>query len=537
MNAEPQFPRPSNEPEFNYHADPVARAALEGHLRDATVVEIPAVIGGKRIFSGDIEEVRAPHDQGRLLARIHRPAEADVRAAIAGARAVARDWAALPFEKRASVFLRAGEIVAQQLRHRITADTMLGQSKTLDQAEPDAAGELVDFMRFNVFEAQKLYAHQPLTVPGAVNRTDWRPLEGFVYAVSPFNFTAIGANLCASPALMGNTVLWKPSQKSALANFRFFEALEQAGLPPGVINFVPADPAMTTQVALSSPDFAGLHFTGSSQVFKSLWRTIGANMDVYRGFPRIVGETGGKDFVLAHPSTDAQAIVTALVRGAFEYQGQKCSAASRAYVPRSLWPRVKAGLQEQLASLRVGDVAERETFMGAVIDGASHARLSARIAKAGDDSQAKVIAGGKVWAEPGWFVEPTVIEVTDPRHALMRDELFGPVLSVFVYEDNAWEETLALVDSTSDYALTGSIFCVDRLALARAEAVLANAAGNLYVNTKPTGAVVGQQPFGGSRASGTNDKAATWMNLLRWTSPRVIKESLLPQTHWRFTGN
>ncbi|MBT2337200.1 L-glutamate gamma-semialdehyde dehydrogenase [Variovorax paradoxus] len=536
MNALPQFPRPANEPEFNYQADPQGRAELERHLRSTEVVEIPAVIGGQKIFSGDIEEVRAPHDTSRLLARIHRPNEQQVRGAIKNSLAAAREWAALPFDKRATVFLRAAEIVAEVRRHEITAATMLGQSKTLDQAEPDAAGELIDFMRFNVYEAQKVHANQPLTVPGAMNRTDWRPLEGFVYSVSPFNFTAIGANLSCAPALMGNVCLWKPSQKSALANYRFFEILEQAGLPPGVINFVPADPAMATRAVLESPDFAGLHFTGSSQIFRSLWRSIGENVDRYRSLPRIVGETGGKDFVLAHPSADAAAVTTALIRGAFEYQGQKCSAASRAYIPRSLWPAVKSGLQQQLPDLRVGDVAQRETFMGAVIDGASHGRLAARIQKAREDSQASIVSGGRTWTEPGWFVEPTVIEVSDPRHALMRDELFGPVLTVFVYEDNAWADTLGLVDGTSDYALTGSIFCVDRQALLQAETALVNAAGNLYINTKPTGAVVGQQPFGGARASGTNDKAGSWMNLLRWTSPRVIKESYLAQGPWQFTG-
>lgn len=537
MNAHPQFPRPVNEPEFNYQTEPSARAELERHLAATQVVEIPAVVGGKRIFSGDIEEVRAPHDRGRLLARIHRPAEADIRAAVAASTAAVRDWAALPFDKRAAVFLRAADIVGSVKRHQITAATMLGQSKTLDQAEPDAAGELMDFLRFNVFEAQKIYANQPLTVPGAMNRTDWRALEGFVYAVSPFNFTAIGANLCCGPALMGNAALWKPSQKSALANWQFFEILEQAGLPPGVINFLPADPVMTSRVVLESRDFAGLHFTGSSQVFRSLWGTIGQRVGDYRSLPRIVGETGGKDFVLAHPSSDAMTVTTALIRGSFEYQGQKCSAASRAYIPKSMWPEVKAGLCERLSELKVGDVAERQTFMGAVIDGTSHARISARIEGAKGDAEARVVYGGKTWTDPGWFIEPTVVEVADPRHPLMRDELFGPVLAVFVYEDSAWEETLKLIDVTSDYALTGSIFCLDRKALLQAETELANAAGNLYINTKPTGAVIGQQPFGGSRASGTNDKAGSWMNLMRWTTPRVIKETYLPQREWRFTGN
>jgi len=534
MNSLPQFPRPANEPEFDYGGNPAGRSELDIHLNSKEVVEIPAVIGGKRVFSGDIEEVTAPHDRSRVLARIHRPGEKEVRAAIADSLSAAREWAALPFEKRASVFLRAAELVGQVRRHEITAATMLGQSKTVDQAEPDAAGELIDFMRFNVFEAQKIYANQPLTVPSAMNRTDWRPLEGFVYAVSPFNFTAIGANLCCGPALMGNVALWKPSQKSALANWKFFEILEQAGLPPGVINFIPAEPGMATRTVLESRDFAGIHFTGSSQIFRSLWRQIGENIDNYRGLPRIVGETGGKDFVLAHPSANATEVATALIRGAFEYQGQKCSAASRAYIPKSLWPAVKKGLQERLPELRVGDIAAKETFMGAVIDGGSHARLTSCIEKAKDDNDARIVHGGNSWTDPGWFVEPTVIEVSDPRHALMRDELFGPVLTVFVYADSEWEQTLALIDATSDYALTASVFCVDRKALLQAESALANAAGNLYINTKPTGAVVGQQPFGGGRASGTNDKAGSWMNLLRWTSPRVIKETLLPQAQWRF---
>lgn len=534
MSALPQFPRPANEPEFDYRSSSVARAELEGHLRSREVVEIPAVVGGRKIFSGDIEEVRAPHDRARLIARIHRPSEADVRAAIASSLRVAQEWSSMPFEKRASVFLRAAEIVAQEKRHLMTAATMLGQSKTLDQAEPDAAGELIDFLRFNVFEAQKIYPHQPLTVPNAMNRTEWRPLEGLVYAVSPFNFTAIGANLSCGPALMGNVCLWKPSMKSALANYRFFEILERAGLPHGVVNFVPADPAMATRVVLASRDFAGLHFTGSSQVLKSLWRTVGENVGTYRTFPRIVGETGGKDFLIAHPSTDAVAVTTALIRGAFEYQGQKCSATSRAYIPRSLWPAVRSGLQERLPSLRIGDVADADTFMGAVIDGASHGRVTARIQKAKSDGHAKMIYGGKSWTDPGWFVEPTVIEVTDPLHELMRDELFGPVLAVFVYEDATWEDTLRLVDSTSDYGLTGSIYCVDRSALRQAETILVNAAGNLYVNYKSTGAMTGQQPFGGGRASGTNDKAGSWMNLLRWTSPRVIKETYFPQAAWTF---
>jgi 1-pyrroline-5-carboxylate dehydrogenase len=362
-------------------------------------------------------------------------------------------------------------------------------------------------------------------------------LEGFVYAVSPFNFTAIGANLCCGPALMGNTCLWKPSPKSALSNYLFFKILEKAGLPPGVINFLPADPVMATGAVLESPHFAGLHFTGSSKVFRSLWKTVGQNIDNYRSLPRLVGETGGKDFVFVHPSADTEEVVVALVRGAFEYQGQKCSAASRAYIPRSLWPSIRSRLQERLSVLKVGDVADVRTFMGAVIDAASHERLSSRLEAAKHDATVTTVYGGECWSDPGWFVEPTVLQVEDPSHSLMQDELFGPVLAVFVYEDAGWDEALRLVDTTSPYALTGSIFCTDRLALSRAESVLRHAAGNLYINTKPTGAIVGYQLFGGGRASGTNDKAGSWMNMLRWTSPRVIKESLNSQAGWTFSGN
>lgn len=537
MNLPPRFPQPANEPAFDYRADAAARSELDAHLKSDDVVEIPTVIGGRRVFSGDIVEVRSPHDRSRLLARIHRPSEADIQASISEALRAAKDWSALPFEKRAAVFLRAADIIAREERHMITAVTMLGQGKTLDQAEPDAVGELIDFMRFNVFEAQKIFENQPLTVADAANRIEWRPLEGFVYAVSPFNFTAIGANLACGPALMGNVCVWKPSDKSALANYRFFEILERAGLPPGVINFIPAEPVLATRVALGSREFAGLHFTGSSQVFKSLWRTVGENIETYRGFPRIVGETGGKGFLVAHASANPVEVTTALIRAAFEYSGQKCSATSRAYIPKSLWPEIRAGLQARLSKLQIGDVANQDTFMGAVIDEASYRRTTARIEKLKGDNQAKVVYGGKSWTEPGWFIEPTVVEVTDPKHELMCTELFAPVLAVFVYEDADWEQTLRLVDSTSDYALTGSIYCLELGPRLQAESVLSNAAGNIYVNHKTTGAVVGQQPFGGARASGTNDKAGSWMNLLRWTSPRVVKEAHLPEAAWDFVGS
>ena len=530
----PEFPLPAHEPEMSFKAGSAGAQALSKALAGRGIVEIPTVIGGKRLYSDNIEEVRAPHDRSRVLARIHRPDESQMRQAIAGALSTARDWASLPFHARAAVMLRAAEIIATRRRIEINSATMLGQSKTIDQAEPDSACELIDFLRFNVYYAQRIYREQPLSPATAVNRADWRALEGFVYAISPFNFTAIGANLSTAPALMGNVVLWKPSEKSAWANYVFFEALEKAGLPPGVINFVPGSARELTQIALARPELAGIHFTGSTAVFKSLWGHIGSNMGVYRSFPRLVGETGGKGFVLAHPSANVDALAIALVRGAFEYQGQKCSAASRGYVPRSLWSMLRARLQERLAALKVGDVAEPDTFMGAVIDQASHERLERRLSSARTDTGATLIAGGKTWDDPGYFVQPTVIEVDDPRHPLMCEELFGPILSVFVYEDAQWAETLELIDTSSPYALTGSIFSNDRLALSEAEGALVNAAGNLYLNDKPTGAMIAQQPFGGMRASGTNDKAGSWMNLLRWTSPRVVKETYDCPTDWRF---
>lgn len=532
MSGSPQFPFPANEPECAYAAGSPERQALTTELRTDEVLEIPAVIGGQRIFSNDIEEIRAPHDQSRLLARVHRPSGSDARAAIANNLQAAAEWAATPFADRAAIMHRAAAIVAGRLRHRINAATMLGQSKTLDEAEPDSACELIDFLRFNTYNAQHVLQQQPSTPRGSQNRTDWRPLEGLVYAVSPFNFTAIGANLTCAPALMGNVVLWKPSNKSTLANYLFFEALEQAGLPPGVINFVPGDPAAVTQAVMESEHFAGLHFTGSSQVFRNLWQLAGSNIHRYRTFPRIVGETGGKDFVLAHASANADEVAVALGRAAFGYQGQKCSAASRAYIPAGLWPAVKQRLQERLSQMVVGDVANPATHMGAVIDRASYARITARLQAARSDAGVQVVAGGTFRDDPGFFIDPTVLQVQDPTHALMRDELFGPVLSVYVYEETRWEETLKLIDSTTEYALTGSIFCTERKALRHAQEVLVNAVGNLYLNDKPTGAVIGQQPFGGGRSSGTNDKAGSWMNLLRWTSPRVVKETYAPPRDW-----
>ncbi|ABM60382.1 L-glutamate gamma-semialdehyde dehydrogenase [Verminephrobacter eiseniae] len=528
MNSRSLFPRPENEPTCNYAEGTDALTKLRTHLADRTVVEIPAVVGGKKIFSDDVEIIHAPHDRSRVLARVHRPSQAQVDDAIRSNLEAAHDWSRMDFADRAAIMHRAAGIVRGRLRHRINAATMLGQSKTLDEAEADSACELIDFLHFNTFNAQQIVTDQPLSVQDAQNRCDWRPLEGFVYAVSPFNFTAIGTNLSCAPALMGNTVLWKPSNKSTWSNYLFFEALEEAGLPPGVINFVPGEASLVTDAVFASRHFAGLHFTGSSEVFRSLWKRAATGIAAYRTFPRIVGETGGKDFVLVHRSADAREVAVALLKGSFGYQGQKCSAASRAYMPASLWPKVKSILCDLMAQVRIGDVADVSTFMGAVIDQNSYRRLGDALGAAKADSQVKVVAGGTFQDEVGYFVQPTVLQVEDPSHRLMKDELFGPVLSVFEYPDSAWTEVLEAVDSVSDYALTGSIFCTDRAALKQAQDALLHAAGNLYLNDKPTGAIVGQQPFGGGRASGTNDKAGSWMNLLRWTSPRVVKETYAP---------
>lgn len=534
MTLLPDLPFPKNEPERAYKPGTPEQRELATALGQHAVVDIPTVIGGKDYFSNDVVEVRSPHDRARLVARIHRPAAAQHREAIDNSMRAAAEWSRLPFQSRAAVLLRAAEIVGGEFRTRINAATMLGQSKTIDQSDPDAACELIDFLRFNVFYAQKLFRENPLSTATAANRIDWRPLEGFVYAVSPFNFTAIGANLSTAPALMGNAVVWKPSEKSALANYIFYQALQKAGLPAGVINFVPAEAQALTRVALSAPELAGVHYTGSTAVFRSIWAGVGANMQAYRSFPRLVGETGGKGYVLAHPSADAEVLAIALVRAAFEFQGQKCSAASRAYIPKSLWPTVSRRIRERLAELQVGDVADVKTFMGAVIDQASFDRLSARLKAAQSEPEIKVIAGGTASDDVGYFVQPTVLETSNPRHALMNDELFGPVVTVYPYDDAAWEEMFPLIDSTSPYALTGSVFSTDPFALRQAEQALLASAGNLYLNDKPTGAVIGQQPFGGMRGSGTNDKAGSWMNMLRWTSPRTVKETYMPSGTWTF---
>ena len=523
-------PLPQNEPVLSYAPSTPERAELKRALESMPkqVIDIPLVIGGKEIRTRKTIEVRAPHRRELLLAHAHQGGVREVEQAIQAALAAKRDWAAMPWTARAAIFLRAAELLSTKYRPILNAATMLGQSKTAHQAEIDSACELVDFLRFNVEFARRLYEEQPQSAPGTWNAMEPRPLEGFVLAVTPFNFTAIAGNLPTAPALMGNTVVWKPSQLALYSAHFVLKLLQEAGLPDGVINLVMGDPAELAHAAIDHPDFAGLHFTGSSAVFRHLWRRIGENIDRYKSFPRIVGETGGKDFVFVHPSADLDAVAVACVRGAYEYQGQKCSAASRLYVPASLWPELKERLVALIGEIRMGDVADFRNFMGAVIDERALARIRSYLDLALSDPNCTVLAGGKVDDTQGFFVEPTLVETKDPEHRLMREEIFGPVLTAWVYPDAEYERALELCDETSPYGLTGSFFARDRAAIEKAKDVLRNAAGNFYVNDKPTGAVVNQQPFGGGRASGTNDKAGSLLNLVRWISPRVVKETFVP---------
>ncbi|MGH8885265.1 MAG: L-glutamate gamma-semialdehyde dehydrogenase [Egibacteraceae bacterium] len=530
-----RVPPPCNEPVRSYAPGSAERAALEARLAEMAKerVTAPLRIGEEWVETGDTFEVRAPHRRDLPLADVHAAGPDHVARAIECARTAAGDWAGMPWHERASVFLRAAELLAGPWRDTVNAATMLGQSKSVLQAEIDAACELVDFWRFNVAFAHALRADQPDSAPGTWNRTDYRPLEGFVLAITPFNFTSIAANLPTAPALMGCVSLWKPSEKQALAAHHLMELLRAAGLPDGVVSLLHGDGAAISDAAMAHPDFAGLHFTGSTAVLRTLWRKIGERIETYRSYPRIVGESGGKNFVVAHPSADVDALVVALGRGAFEYQGQKCSAASRAYVPRSRWPAVRDGIADLARSLPMGDVADLRIFMGAVIDHAAFARITDAVGRAAHEG-AEVLVGGGSDDREGWFVEPTVLVTEDPGSPTMARELFGPVLTVFVYDDADWERTLELADQTSPYALTGAVFALDRTAVRQATERLRHAAGNLYVNDKPTGAAVGQQPFGGGRASGTNDKAGSMLNLARWVSPRVIKETFVPPTDWRY---
>jgi 1-pyrroline-5-carboxylate dehydrogenase len=529
-------PAPHNEPIHDYAPGSPERLRLQLRLEQMRNerTEIPLVIGGEDIFTGETKPAVMPHDKEHVLADVHQGGAEHVQLAIDAAAKAWEDWSRWPWEERAGVVLRAAELLAGPWRDTLNAATMLGQSKTAHQAEIDAACESIDFLRFNVEFMYRVYSEQPVSSPGIWNRLEYRPLEGFVFAVSPFNFTAIAANLTSSPALMGNTVVWKPAGTAMLSAYYLMRLFQEAGLPDGVINLVYGSGATIGDAALSSPHLAGIHFTGSTPVFNSMWRTVASNMERYRNYPRIVGETGGKDFIVAHPSADVDSLATAIVRGSFEYQGQKCSASSRVYAPSNLWPALRERLQEEVATIKMGDVSDFGNFMGAVIDGSSFKTQSEAIEEARASKDADIVVGGGYDDSHGYFVEPTVIETRDPGFRTMRDELFGPVVTTYVYDESKWDETLELVDNTAPYGLTGAVFAEDRAAIDVARDKLRYAAGNFYVNDKPTGAVVGQQPFGGARASGTNDKAGSLWNLIRWVSPRTIKETFIPPKNYRY---
>ena len=529
-----RIPAPVNEPVKHYTPGSPERSELQARLASMSTerVEIPLVIGGKRIHTGNTATQVMPHAHSHVVADFHKAGDAEIAGAIAAAAAARKEWAAWSWEDRAGIFLKAAELLTTTRRQTVNAATMLGQSKTAHQAEIDAACELIDFWRFNVSFAQDLYAEQPISSSATWNQSDYRPLEGFVYAVSPFNFTAIGGNLPGAPALMGNTVIWKPASTAMLSAWYVMQILEEAGLPPGVINFLPGDAVQISNALLAHRDLAGVHFTGSTGVFNGMWETIGRNMGGYRSYPRIVGETGGKDFIVAHPSADPIALAVAIVRGGFEYQGQKCSAASRVYVPKSLWPMVRDHVAQMASQIKVGDVRDFTNFMGAVIDKRAFDKHTEYLALAQRDCE--IVTGGTSNGDVGYFVQPTLVRTDDPSHRMLNEEIFGPIVTAYVYDDDKWLETLQLVDATSPYALTGAVWAREKQAVLDAMSILRNAAGNFYINDKPTGAVVGQQPFGGARGSGTNDKAGSRMNLMRWVSPRSIKETFVPPTEWQY---
>jgi 1-pyrroline-5-carboxylate dehydrogenase len=529
-----RVPPPQNEPNKTYLPGSPERLELKARLTSMAEerIDIPLVIGGREIRTRRVEHAVMPHDHRHVLADWHMADPEHVQQAIDAATRARREWANWSSHERSAVFLRAAELLTTTWRATLNAATMLGQSKTAFQAEIDSASELIDFLRFNAFFAQQLYEEQPLSSHAMWNQVDYRPLEGFVYAVTPFNFTAIAGNLPTAPALMGNTVVWKPASSAMLSAYYVMRLLEAAGLPPGVINLVPGDAAQVSSIVLDSPDLAGVHFTGSTSVFNTMWKTVGENAGRYRSYPRLVGETGGKDFIVAHPSADAQELAVAIARGGFEYQGQKCSAASRVYIPQSLWPDVRDRVVAMMRDMKMGDVRDFRTFMGAVIDRKSFTKISAYL----DDARrnASIVQGGAAKDDTGYFIEPTLIETTDPGYRLLCEEIFGPVVTAYAYRDSTWTETLGVIDRTSPYALTGAVFARDRAAIREATTVLRNAAGNFYINDKPTGAVVGQQPFGGGRASGTNDKAGSKLNLVRWISARTIKETFSPPRDYRY---
>jgi 1-pyrroline-5-carboxylate dehydrogenase len=525
---------PINDANRSYAPGSTERAELKARLKSmaAEKIDIPLIIGGKEVRTGRTEKSVMPHDHQHVLAEYHLAGPEHVQQAIAASAEARREWSAWPWEDRAAVMLRAAELLATTWRPTINAATMLGQSKTAFQAEIDAASEMIDFWRFNTYFAQELYHEQPASSPGMWNQMEYRALEGFVYAITPFNFTAIGGNLTTAPALMGNTVIWKPASSAMLSGYYTMRLLEAAGMPPGVINFLPGDAVQISQQLIDSPELAGIHFTGSTAVFNSMWKRVGENIGRYRSYPRLVGETGGKDFIVVHASADPQEVAVAIARGGFEYQGQKCSAASRVYVPQSLWGDVRDRAIAMMKEITVGDVRDFRNFMGAVIDKKAFVRISEYL----DDARknATVLQGGVAKGDKGYFIEPTLVETKDPGYRLLCEEIFGPVVTAHVYPDARWTETLATVDRTSPYALTGAVFAKDRAAIRQAASALRNSAGNFYINDKPTGAVVGQQPFGGARASGTNDKAGSKLNLVRWVSARTVKETLAPPRDFKY---
>jgi 1-pyrroline-5-carboxylate dehydrogenase len=534
LNAFRRVPLAVNEPVRSYAPGSPDRAALKARLSSMAGerIEIPLIIGGKEIRTGKTAQSVMPFKHKHVLADWHMAEQKHVQMAIRAAMTARREWASWPFEDRAAILLKAAELLSTSWRDTVNSATMLGQAKTAFQSEIDAACELIDFWRFNVSYAQELYHEQVMSGPGVWNQLEYRPLEGFVYAVSPFNFTAIGGNLSTAPVLMGGVSIWKPASSAMLSAYYVMRCLEAAGMPPGVINFVPGSAAMITDTLLASPDLAGIHFTGSTDVFQSMWKTVGANIATYRSYPRLVGETGGKDFIVAHASADVEALAVAIVRGAFEYQGQKCSAASRVYVPQSLWKDVKDRVIGMMQDIKMGDPRDFRNFMSAVIDKRAFDKISGYIK--GAKNGGKILQGGTCDDSKGYFIEPTLVQANKPDFKLMCEEIFGPVVTTYVYPDAKWKDTLKVVDRTSPYALTGAVFADDRAAVREATSALRNAAGNYYINDKPTGAVVGQQPFGGARASGTNDKAGSKLNLIRWVNTRTIKETLAPPRDYRY---
>lgn len=535
-----RIPTPVNENIRTYAAGNPERESLKQRLKEMGTetgenrIEIPLFIGGKEVRTGNLRKVRMPHAHGEVLAEFHLAGAKELKEAADAALKAKADWEQLAWNERSAIFLKAADLLAGPWRDTLNAATMLGQSKNAFQAEIDAACELIDFLRFNASFYQKIQDEQPISSAGIWNRMEWRPLEGFVLAITPFNFTAIAANLPAAPAMLGNTVVWKPSDTQMLSAYYTMKLFEAAGLPAGVINLVAADGPLVSETLVPHPKLAGIHFTGSTPTFRSLWKTVGENIGNYESYPRLVGETGGKDFVFAHPSADPVALTTALIRGSFEYQGQKCSAASRAYIPASLWEKIQTPLIAQTNELQMGDVRDFRNFVNAVIDERSYQRITGYLEEAKKSSEVKIIAGGTYDSKVGYFIRPTILQTYSPKYTTMHEELFGPVLTAFIYDDKKWEETLQICDETSPYALTGAIFAQDRFAVDAMTKRLANSAGNFYVNDKPTGAVVGQQPFGGARASGTNDKAGSPLNLFRWLSPRTIKETFVPPRHYSY---